>query len=66
MKHHRSALLFFCSFVVAASALAQVQADADATPNEGVQEEVVVTGTRIASPNATSTSPPPSGMNTRM
>jgi len=50
MKHHRSARLLSASVLASASAFAQTQSDT-------VQEEVIVTGSRIASPNATSTSP---------
>ena len=50
MKYLRSARLFCSAFLVTASAWAQAPADE-------VKEEVIVTGSRIASPNATSTSP---------
>jgi iron complex outermembrane receptor protein len=62
MNRHRSSRLFRFSWLAAAVATvcAPVLAQSpptEAPPNETVGEEVIVTGSRIASPNATSTSP---------
>src|SRR5436190_19976064 len=50
MKTSHSALIISFTLLAAAAVGAQ-------TPNPAVEEEVIVTGSRIASPNATSTSP---------
>ena len=52
MKHHLTARLFSSSLLAAAAATVCAQ-----TPPAEVEEVVIVTGSRIASPNATSTSP---------
>jgi outer membrane receptor protein involved in Fe transport len=60
MKPNRSARLLRCSLRGAAAALAGAQALAQSPPATAPQDsmdEVIVTGSRIASPNATSTSP---------
>jgi outer membrane cobalamin receptor len=58
MKRHHSGRLVCSSLLGAAATAAYAQTPPPAaTPNEAIGEEVVVTGSRIASPNATSTSP---------
>jgi len=60
MKRNRSARMLFSSFPGAAAALVGAQAIAQSPPApepKDNMDEVIVTGTRIASPNATSTSP---------
>src|SRR5262245_23159731 len=56
MEHHRASRLFPLSLLGAAAPMVCAPVIAQ-TPNETVTEEVIVTGSRIASPNATSTSP---------
>src|SRR5262249_16900637 len=61
MKRNRSARIPGSSLLGATAALAGAQAMAQSPPDTKPQdtsvEEVIVTGSRIASPNATSTSP---------
>src|SRR3982750_420928 len=61
MNSHRQSR-FVCSTLLgaiaaSASSAALAQSPANAPPKDDSLDEVVVTGTRIASPNATSTSP---------